>query len=154
MWAFYTRISRLASTEVWVTASFLRFPGWSEQCCRPDGLYSFSDFHLFEFPIQSFGNCSKHTNYNWYHHHPHIPQVFLVLWQGLSICLSFYFLLFSLGGVLEYQNPLNGKFSFSCKLALCLFFKLGLGDPSVSQNLREFHASHFLGRVLVCVDNI
>ena len=35
---------------------------------------------------------SKCTNYNWYHHHVHVPLYFSVFWRGLSTCFSFYFL--------------------------------------------------------------
>ena len=44
-----------------------------------------------------------------------ILHFFPVLWEDPSICLSFGFVLFSLCGQMEQQNPLVGKFFFvSC----------------------------------------
>ena len=48
---------------------------------------------LQSFFSQDFGDCSKNTSYNWYHHYLHVPSFFFF---GLSICLSLGFLLFSL----------------------------------------------------------
>ena len=74
---------------------------------------------------------------------------FLVLWQGLSTCLSFRFLWFSLCGPPRRQNPQDGRFSevfnyhkvwSSCRdqvNILCL------------KILEEFYKSHSLGRILV-----
>ena len=47
---------------------------------------------------------------------------FLVLKQDPSFCLSNRFLLFSLCGLLERQNPQDEKFFFSCKLKEVLVF--------------------------------
>ena len=95
-----------------------QYSGRSQQYCNLNDL----DFHLFQFLFHAFGDCSKCTNYNWYHRHPQVPQfcvvflffcffffcvcVFLVLWQDLSIRLSFPFFWFSLSDPLEWQNPL------------------------------------------------
>ena len=54
---------------------------------------------------------------------PSCSTVFLVLWQGPSICLYFRSLLFSLCAPLGRQNPLIRKFS-------------GLNEPFLFQNLR------------------
>ena len=35
-------------------------------------------------------------------------KAFLILWQSPNICLSFWFLLFSLSDQLEQQDPLHG----------------------------------------------
>ena len=70
----------------------------------------------------------------------------LVFWQGTSIYLSFHFLF---SGVWKRQNPLHDKF-FSYWLTLGLVVWPRLGDPLVSQNPREFYASHFLLRILFC----
>ena len=40
---------------------------------------------------------------------------FLVLWWGVSICLPFHFLWFSLSGPLRRLSPLYGRFSFFYK---------------------------------------
>ena len=58
------------------------------------------------------GDHSKHTNYNCYHDHPHVPEFFVVLWQDPSTYLSFCFLLFSLCGLPDQQNPPDDKFFF------------------------------------------
>ena len=41
--------------------------------------YFSTDFPFLQSFSQRFGECSKHTNYNQYHCHLHVPQVFLVL---------------------------------------------------------------------------
>ena len=51
--------------------SFLYF-SQPQQCCSLDGLSLFSDFQLSQLPYHDFGDCSKCTNYNWYHHHLHV----------------------------------------------------------------------------------
>ena len=79
---------------------------------------------------------------------------FSALWQDPSICRSFLFLLFSLYGPPEWQNPQDGKFFFSCHLKVGLVLRSGLGDPFVSQNPRDFYVSHSLGQNLVCVCTI
>ena len=59
-------------------SSLFKFPGlfsvWSQRCCSLDCLDSSSDFQLFKFLSQFFGDHSKWVNYNWYHRHPNIPQ--------------------------------------------------------------------------------
>ena len=59
--------------------------------------------------FQDFGNRSKQIHQNWHHHYPLSFTVFFVLLKGLSICLSFCFLLFPL----ERQNSPGGNFYFS-----------------------------------------
>ena len=54
---------------------------------------------------------SKCANYNWYHHYTHVPQLFLVLWQGLSTCFLFPFLWFSICSLLWWKSPLYSGFS-------------------------------------------
>ena len=76
--------------------------------------------------------------------------------KHLSIFFFFFcFLLISVCGLLKLQNPLNSKFFYLCWLTLCLAFRPGLlGDPFVSQNLREFYECNFLGRILICAHTI
>ena len=50
--------------------------------------------------------------YHWYQLHSPVPHAFLALWQGLSICQFFSFLLFFLSCPLVRQNTYNGKFPF------------------------------------------
>ena len=40
--------------------------------CSLDGLQLSSDFNIFPSLYQSFGDCSKCTNYNCYHRHLHV----------------------------------------------------------------------------------
>ena len=98
-----------------------QYSGWSQQCCSLVKLDSSLDFQYFQSPFQAFGDCSKCTNYNWYHYHPPVPQLFLVLWPGPSICLSFHSLSFSFCGSLEWQNLLDSKLFFSCSLTLSYY---------------------------------
>ena len=56
----------------------IKFPGlFSVLCCRLDGLYFYSYLEVFQSLSQSFRDCSKWTNYNWYHSHLHVPLLFL-----------------------------------------------------------------------------
>ena len=72
-----------------------QYSGQSQQCYNLDCLNSSFDFQFFQSLFHAFGEHSKCTNYNWYHCHSYIPQLFfLVLWQGTSICLSLCFLYF------------------------------------------------------------
>ena len=128
-----------------------KYSGWAQQCGNLNGLDTLSDFQQILSPFQAFGNCFKYSKYNWYHCHSHVRQFFffLVPWQCLSIFLSFLFHLFLLRGPLEQKNPQADKFSFLSYLALSLVFWLGLGDLFASKHSRQFHASHFLWRILV-----
>ena len=47
--------------------------GRSQQCCRYDDVHSFSYFQVLHSLYQSSGDGKKCVNYNWYHHHFHIP---------------------------------------------------------------------------------
>ena len=53
-----------------------QYSGWPQQCYSLDGFSTSSDFQFFQSPYQSFGDCSKPTNYNWYYRHPYVPQFF------------------------------------------------------------------------------
>ena len=73
-------------------------------------VWSFSIFPLISnssIPIlQSIGNRSKYTNYNWYYCYLRVLQLFflvffLVLWPGQIFVNLFTFFLFSLTGLLE-----------------------------------------------------
>ena len=60
-----------------------------------DGIYFSSDFLLFESISQFLGDCSKCTNYSWYHRHLHVPWVFLHL-SKVQIFISLFILLLKL----------------------------------------------------------
>ena len=65
-----------------------------------------------------------------------------------SIYLSFCFLWSLVCGQPEWQSPFFSRFFCFCWLSLGLVVWPGLGDLFVSQNPREFCASHSLGRIL------
>ena len=82
--------------------------GWSSQfqeCRTLDNLDSSSDFQFIQSFFQAFWTVQSALI---------IFHCFLVLWQGLSICWSFRFLLFLFCSRPGLQNPLDGKFFFFC----------------------------------------
>ena len=90
------------------------------------GLPSSSYFQILQSLYQSFGDCTKSTNYNWYHRNFHVPQFFQ--FPGNSV--FFQFLICGLAG---QQSPRFSKFSFSCWLSLSLVIWLRVNDPFESQ---------------------
>ena len=64
------------------------------------------------------------------------------------LILPFAFFLLLSCGQLKMQSPLFGRFSFFCWLSLGLVVWPRLDGPFVSQNLREFCASHSPGWIL------
>ena len=48
----------------------------SKQCCSLDSLHPSRYFPVLWSLHQSFGDCTKSTNYNWYNCHFHVPQLF------------------------------------------------------------------------------
>ena len=78
----------------------------SQQCFCVDGLVSSSDFHLsnpFSKPLGTVPSAQTIIS---------ITVTLIFHSFSLAISLFFLFLLFSLFGPLERQNPLDGKFSF------------------------------------------
>ena len=55
-----------------------QYSGLSQQCSSLDSLHSSSYFQVLQSLYQSFGNCNKSTNYNWYNRHFHVSQFFLI----------------------------------------------------------------------------
>ena len=53
-----------------------QYSGQSQQICCLNCLDSSSDFQLFKLLFQSFEDRSKCANYNWYHRHHHVSQLF------------------------------------------------------------------------------
>ena len=47
-----------------------------KKCCSFDNLNSSRYFQIFQSLYQSFGDCTKGTNYNWYNRHFHVPLFF------------------------------------------------------------------------------
>ena len=72
----------MSFTEVWVTVRRLRFPGlFSVFRLILTVLWpSWSQLFLWVLvptvSFQAFGDHSRGSNYNWYHHHLHIPLLF------------------------------------------------------------------------------
>ena len=66
--------------EWWQVSSSLldssQYSGWSQQCCCLDSLHPSHYFQVLQSLYQSFGDCTKNTNYNWYNSHFHVPQFF------------------------------------------------------------------------------
>ena len=76
---FHISVSRWFITGVLVTASLLKSSGLSSVfwlICILGGLHSSSNFQLHKSRNQSFGDCTKSTNYNFNHRHSHVPQFF------------------------------------------------------------------------------
>ena len=99
---------------------------------------------------RSLGISSKCTNYNWYHRHLRVLQLFLVLWQSRSTGLSFCFLRSSLCGRLERQSPLYGRVCLSVCLFLFVYYYEVWFLAWIKWFVwnREFYAFHYLGRIL------
>ena len=78
----YTSYQFLTSTladvfiGIWVTASLLKSPGLISVFCILYSLDSLIDFQLFQTSFQSFVDCSKCANYNWYYRYSHVLQRF------------------------------------------------------------------------------
>ena len=83
----------------------------SKQCCSLGCLHSSSHFQVILPFYQSFGNCTKCTDYNWYNRHFHVPQFFSIPKQGLGNYPSFHFLSILLWSARQ-QNPQFCKFNF------------------------------------------
>ena len=82
-------------------------------CCRLDGLDSSSNFQLFQPTFQAFGRSFQVCQSRLSSQSLSCSMAFIVLWQGLSTCPTFRFLLFSLYSPLRRPSPVVGK--------LCLF---------------------------------
>ena len=76
-----------------------KYSNWSYECCGLDGLIFFSDLQFLQSPFQVQQLQLVSLS-------PSCFTTFSALKQDPSICLFFYFLLFSLCGPLEQQNPL------------------------------------------------
>ena len=125
---------------------------WSQQCCSLDCLHPSRCFLVLQSLNQSFHDCTKSTNYNWYNRHFHVPQCFqfpskvmVYISRRLSVLLSV-----SQGK----QCPQLCKFSLSCSLLYCLVVWPRLGDGYVCRNPREVIGSNSPGQILVCAYTI
>ena len=80
------------------------YSNWSQQCYSLDGLNSFFDFLLLQFLFffvffsSLFGDCSRYSDYTWYHCHPNVPQLlFNSLARSNYLSIFHFFLIFTLG---------------------------------------------------------
>ena len=116
----------------------------SQNCCSLDGLHPSCYFQLRQFFYQSFSDCTKSTNYNWYNCHFHVPQVFQFIFHFLSVVLR---------GQLGQQSPQFGKFFF-CWFLKGLVIWPRLGDLFVSPNPRALGTSHLPAQIRGCAYTI
>ena len=114
-------------------------------------LHSSSYFQVFQFLYQSFGDCTRSTDNNWYNHHFHIPQFFQFSSKVLVLILLFTF--FQFYSVVTWDSKVdNFASSPFCWLLQGLVVWLRLGDPFVSQNPREVMVAVIANRQVQILD--
>ena len=64
-----------------------QYAGRSQLCCSLDDLHLSSCFQVLQSLYQSFGECTKCPNYNWYHRHFHVPKFFQFSTKVLLVSL-------------------------------------------------------------------
>ena len=102
---------------------------------------------------QSFDDCAKSTNYDWYNRHFHAPQFFFD-----SLVRSCYLPLFSFS--FNYTLWSAGTEKSTILQVLFFFFvnyykvRSRLRDPFVCQNPIGVDASYFLGQMLGCANTL
>ena len=144
-------VSWWSFTGVWVTTSLLGSP-------RLILVILLISPQIFNF-LTSFSRLLKtvpsaRTNNYWFNM-THMFHSFFFSSRARSKYLSFCFLLFSLCGPLEWQNPVNGKVFFSCWLTLSLVFWPGIPNLFVFQNSREFSRTYsglFIYRLVILLN--
>ena len=79
-WEFFTSelVDNFSLKLEWqqVSSSFQDSSQYSQQCCSLDSFHPPQHFQVFQSLYQSFGDCTKSTNYNRYTCHFHIPRSF------------------------------------------------------------------------------
>ena len=133
LWVVYTNSNWPFIIGIWMTLSFYSFERFSHQhrlmvfhwslsdskfpqvsrtllsiltnLNSLDGLHSCSYFQFFQFLYQSFGDSTKRTDYNWCHHHFHVPQFFQFPSKIQVLISLFVFLQFYSMVKPEQQNP-------------------------------------------------
>ena len=107
------------SVGVWGTISTIlfessQFYGRSQQCSCLDGLHTFSYFQVPQSVYTSFKDCTRSTDYNWYHRHFHVPS--FCKFSGKVKVLISLFLFFQFYSVVsrdsEVHNSANSFFLF------------------------------------------
>ena len=112
-----------------------------------------SYFQILESLHQSFGDCTKSTNYNWYH--CHFMSQFFQFSSKVQL-LIFLFTFFQFYSVVSRDSKVHNlaSFLFFVWLSLGLVFWPRLDDPFVSQNPRRGCASHYPRQILGCAYTI
>ena len=104
-------------TGVWVTANLFKSPGLFSVFWPISTLLYLDSFHpsryfqVLQSLYQSFGDCTKNTN--WHNHHFHVPQFFQFPSKVKVLILLFAFFQFYCG-LLGQQSPQFCKFSLLC----------------------------------------
>ena len=93
--------------------------------------------------LQTLGNCSKGSTYNWYHCHLPVLQFFLSSLVRSSFSPSFIFLLSSAG--IAKSTWWQVLFLLMSGLQTEIWWLVYILKP------REFYAFHFQGQILVCL---
>ena len=157
---FPNAISRWFLTGTWVTASVLKSPElspvfWPILIML---LFRWSPLvFLFPSPLyQFFGDCTKSSNYNWYHCHFHVPHSFFQF-PSKKEELIFLFVFFHFYSVISQNSKINYLasslfFFFFCWLLQHLVIWLRLGDPFVSQNPRGIGVPHAPGGNIIYIN--
>ena len=125
-----------------------RYSGRSRLCSSLDGHHSASYFQVLQPLYQSFGDCTKSYDYNWYNRYS------LFLFNSLArftlfLSLAFFFNYFTQWSAGTAKSTIRQVVFFCCCwLFLDLVVWQRLCDPFVSQNPRGVCASHSPGQIL------
>ena len=141
------------STRVWVTANLFKSPGfflvfWLISIMLYFGWFPF--VLLFAIPpvsIPVFVHRTERSNYNWYHRHIHVPQLFQFS-RKVKVFISL-FAFFRFYPVVSRNG--NARYAAGSLFLLSITWSgylARLGDIFVSQNPRGVCASHFPGRMV------
>ena len=145
---FHINVSWWFLTWVWVTALLHNSSHCSlrsQQCCSLDSPHWSTYFQVLQSLYQSFGDCTKSANYNWYSHYFHVSQFFNSL--AKSRYLSHFFAVIQFYSAVRWESKVHNS---ATSLFFCyrLVVWPTLSDPFVSQNPRGFCVSHSLRQIL------
>ena len=90
--------------------------GQSQQCCILDSLHLSHYFQVLQSLYQSFGDCTKSTNHNWYNRHFHVPQFFNSLARSRYLSLFLHSFNFTLWFAGTAKSTILQVLSFFCWL--------------------------------------
>ena len=110
------------------------YSGRSQKRCIFVGPHPSRYFQVFQGLYQSFGDCTKNTNCNWYNRHFHVPHFFQFPRKVEVIILLFTFLLFHTVVRRDSKVHNSAAFFFCCwllwdlvvwpNLVICLYLKI------------------------------